>query len=166
MKALVITPSGQQPLDGGYIAGLRRNVNDLERKLAGKFLLDLGRAMVDEVCLRIRMGRDPDGRPQQANSPTTFMWKQHRGVRPNVPLHDTGVLIRPSNYRVNLARQGRAVEIALPASRTAIANDLAQRGYYFFALPPAPRASAITDQVLDGLSATDYFHILDLFSVR
>jgi hypothetical protein len=166
MKALIITPSGEHPLDGGYMTGLRRKIDDLDRALAGGFLRKLGVAMVDDVCLRIRQQRTPDGRRQQANSPSTFLWKQHRGVRPNIPLNDTGVLMNASNYRVNLARQGRSVEVSLPASRVRVADDLAARGYYFFGFPPAARVEAITDAVLDSLSASDYFRLLDLFSVR
>ena len=162
----MISPSGREPVDGKYIAGLRKNISESERRLAGGFLMDLGRTIPKEITTNIRMGRTPDGGPQKANSPSTFLWKQHTGVRPNVPLHDTGVLINPSNYRVNLAHQGRAVEVSLPPSRVRIADKLASEGYIFFSLPLPARMEALTDEVLDTYTANDFFVLLDLFSVR
>lgn len=166
MKAIMVTPSGQAPLDNRFIAGLRQNIEELDRKLAAGLLVGVGRAVTRDITGNIRAGRTPDGGRQKANSPTTFMWKQHRGVSPNVPLHDTGVLINPANYRVNLARQGRAVEVSLPASRVRVADKLAAEGYIFFSLPLPQRMEALVDEVLDTFSAADYFRLLDLFDVR
>lgn len=166
MRAIMATPSRNHAINSAYIGGLKRELNEFERDLAKTFLLRLGRGFVMDITRRIRLQQTPDGGRQRQNSPSTFMWKQHRGVRPNIPLHDTGILINPHNYRINLAMAGRGVEVALPASRTVVANELEQRGYFFFGLPNNQGVARVINEVMDEMPAQQWFDLLDIFTVR
>lgn len=162
----MVTPSRNHEINDAYIGSLKQNLDGFERGLARSFLMALGRNIVGDITLRIVRQQTPDGGRQRQNSPSTFMWKQHRGVRPNIPLHDSGVLMNPYNYRLNMAMAGRAVEIALPASRTAVATELEARGYFFFGLPNNQGVARLINKTMDELPAQQWFDLLDIFSVR
>jgi len=74
-------------------------------------------------------GTDPAGYPQRANDPGTVARKQAKGVTPNEPLYDTGVLADASQWRTRRLSGNRGAKLSPPKDREAALYVLRSKGY-------------------------------------
>lgn len=164
MKLMI--SSGGRPareVNGTFLSAMRKNVNEQQREIARLLYVRVGQGIVRDQCWRIRQRLTPDDTRQRDNSLFTIQVKRYERVSPNIPLHHRGVLMKPSNYRVNLAHAGRAVEVAPPASRITAIMNLDSLGYSFFYLPSNATCQRIVDEAHDSLPADAWFEALDIF---
>lgn len=149
-------------LDGRFFGGVKRNLDEMERKVAGAFLSKVASNIIQDMTQKILWQQKPDGTRQKQNSLFTRIDKQHRNVRPNIPLHNTGRLINKNNYRISIDRG--IVQILPPSDRVHVIDDLRRRGYGFFEMPY--NIGQIVNRSADEMTPADWFAMLDIFSVR